>query len=112
MFWYWIFYSTISTMIKVYFVGQLAHKYYINFSFDPIELFGDGDAEVAKEAFEEFICNGMSLNVVIATFMITAILCKTTYMKVVMVCESKDDNISRFSKISLYIQIALASLLT
>ena len=58
------------------------------------------------------LCQGFGVNSVIGTILVSVLLSKSQYEKVIIICEANDDFASRYCKMILYIQLMISSTLT
>lgn len=73
--------SLISTIIQIYFMGQLSLKYFYRLLNDPLNFYED--EETAKEQFQELLCEGFGANALISTFFVIILISKSNYEKVI-----------------------------
>jgi hypothetical protein len=61
---------------------------------------------------KDYFCEGIGLNSLIASYLVSIILAKSIYEKVIIICENKSDFASRVNSCFMYVQITMSFLLT
>jgi hypothetical protein len=89
----WVSSSLLSSLIQLYFLGQLVYIYQYQIYLKPLEYYSGTSA---KEDYKSFVCERPNLNSFFSTIMVLMIVSKDVYQRVVLVQNKKNSCFTNF----------------